>query len=84
MKSVSFPLWIVVSFLVINSPFPYQCSSYRPYSQLNGWQENSLHISLITVGHLNMRQCAGKFVLNFKEGLVASWKKTGMFSWSTT
>lgn len=67
---------VVVGFLVINPSFLHQHSSYWPHSQLNDWRENSLHIALITVGNLHMRQYPGKFVLNFKEGLVASWRKT--------
>lgn len=69
---------------MINPPFPHQCGSYWPPSQLNDWQKNSLHVSLVTVGKLSMRQYPGKFVLNFREGLVASWRKTGRFSWPTT
>lgn len=67
---------VVMGFLVINFPFPHQHSSYWSHSQLNDWQENSLHVALITVGNLNMRQYPGRFVPNFKEGLVASWRKT--------
>jgi len=66
--------------LVTNPPFPHQCSSYWPYSQLNDWQK--IHVSLITVGGLSTKQHTGKFVLNFNEGLVASWKKTD--SWKGT
>lgn len=82
MSSVSYSLVGDGGFLVTKPLFPHQYSSYWP-PQLNDWKENSIHISLMTVGNFSMRQYSGKSA-EFQRGLVASWRKRGLFPWATT